>query len=170
MTSIEVVPARNGADYAAGRTLFEEYAAGLDFDLGFQGFGSEIENLARLYGPPTGCLLLARDGEVCVGCVAVRRFDEQTCEMKRLYLRDAARGRGLGRTLAVEAIAAGRRLGYVRMVLDTLESMRAARGLYESLGFRETVAYYDNPMPGVRYLALDLAPDSGSPAGSRPPG
>lgn len=171
MTAIAIGPARGDADYAAGRVLFEEYASTLDFDLCFQGFGTEIENLVRIYGPPSGCLLLARIDDTPVGCVAVRRFDDRICEMKRLYVQGAARGHGLGRTLAVAAIDAARALGYARMVLDTLESMRAARSLYESLGFHETAAYYVNPLPGVRYLALELSPPEAQPAaGSRGPG
>lgn len=171
MSAVAIVRAESDADYAAGRRLFEEYASTLDFDLCFQGFGSEIENLAGIYGPPSGCLLLARIDGTPVGCVAIRRFDDRTCEMKRLYLRDAARGSGLGRTLAVAAIDAARELRYARMVLDTLESMHAARSLYGSLGFRETAAYYENPLPGVRYLALEFPPRGAhASAGSRTPG
>lgn len=111
-----------------------------------------------MYGPPFGCLLLAVDSHRVVGCVGVRRLkgDATGCEMKRLYVRADGRGRGVGRTLAQSAVAAGRRLGYRRMVLDTLPTMTAAAALYDELGFREAAPYYDNPNPGVRYLELTL--------------
>ncbi|MBI2518620.1 MAG: GNAT family N-acetyltransferase, partial [Opitutae bacterium] len=107
-------------------------------------------------GPPAGCLILGREGAEVVACVGVRRFSADTCEMKRLFVRESARGSGLGRRLAQESVVAGRRLGYRRMVLDTLDSMAAARHVYASLGFREIEAYYENPLEGVRYYGLEL--------------
>lgn len=159
-----LVVAASDADYAAARVLFEEYAARLGFDLCFQGFADELANLRAMYGPPRGRLLLGRHGGQWLACVAVRPLSEDTCEMKRLYVRDAARGLGLGRALAHAAIAAARELSYARMVLDTLGSMSAARALYASLGFRATEPYYENPLPDVSYLALDLRDAAGNPS------
>lgn len=157
MSTIEITDALSTADYAAGRTLIEEYAAALDIDLCFQNFSAEIASLSVIYGPPRGCLLLARiDGELA-GCVAVRSHQGDICEMKRLYVRPRYRGVGLGRRLADAAIRSAEQLGYSRMVLDTLSSMAAALAIYEALGFREIEAYYPNPLERVRYLGRELA-------------
>jgi GNAT superfamily N-acetyltransferase len=134
-------------DAEAVRTLFLEYAAGLGIDLSFQGFEAEVADPFSVYD----AVLLA-DG----GCAALRRVDDETCELKRLYVRESARGSGLGRRLAEAAIAEARRRGYRRMVLDTLPSMTAARTLYTSLGFREIEAYRFNPVHGTTYFELEL--------------
>jgi putative acetyltransferase len=153
---LRITQARSAPHYALARELFHEYAARLGVDLCFQGFGSELEILDTMYGPPAGCLLLAWLEDAPVGCVGVRRLSPTECEMKRLYVRDGLRGRGCGRRLAVEIIGRARELGYERMVLDTLEPMTEARRLYASLGFRECAPYYPNPLPGVRYLELNV--------------
>jgi putative acetyltransferase len=157
-----VVEAETAADYAAARTLIEEYAkdigASLGVDLGFQDFAAELNDLPDKYGPPQGSMLLARsEAELrWLGCCALRRFSDGVCEMKRLYVRPEARGTRLGRMLAERLIATARVLGYRRMVLDTLEDLVPARRLYGSLGFREIEAYYHNPMAGVTYMELNL--------------
>ena len=131
------------------RTLLREYADGLGIDLSFQDFDTELED-------PLGVnelVLLAREEG---GCVTLRRIDDKTCEMKRLYVRPAMRETGLGRALAEAVIAHARARGYDRMLLDTLPSMTEARALYESLGFRKTDAYRHNPVEGTSYLELEL--------------
>ena len=154
----ELVVANLREHYVAARALFSEYASQLGVDLCFQNFGSELERLPDMYGPPAGCLFLARRHGDYVGCIGVRALagGPGTCEMKRLYVRPAARGIGLGRRLAIEALDAARGLGYGRMVLDTLGSMTEARGLYSELGFTEIAPYYRNPSAGVSYLELVL--------------
>jgi len=148
--------AGSAEDLELARLLLREYAASLDVDLCFQGFEQELERLASDYGPPQGAFLFAEEGGVAVGCVAVRRHAEGVAELKRLYVRPTARGQGLGRQLAEAMIAEARRLGYQRMVLDTLPSMHAARALYGALGFRPTTAYRLNPVAGTVYLELVL--------------
>jgi GNAT superfamily N-acetyltransferase len=134
------------------RALFREYAASLSFALDFQDFDHELAALPGSYAPPRGALLLARNG----GCVGLRPLDETTCEMKRLYVRPAARGTGLGLRLAEAAVAEGRRLGYARLRLDTVPGMETAQRLYHELGFREIDPYRANPVPGARFLELEL--------------
>src|SRR5579862_9599620 len=151
-----LAPATAAADFAAARLLFEEYAAQLRIDLCFQGFAAELANLAGIYSPPDGCLLLARRDGAPVGCGALRKFSADACEMKRLYVRPEARGGSLGRRLAETLVVRARELGYARMLLDTLEEMTAARGLYRSLGFHEIAAYYGNPSDRIVYMELLL--------------
>jgi ribosomal protein S18 acetylase RimI-like enzyme len=148
------------AQFEAARSLIEESAAqiraSMGVDLSFQHFAAELMQLPDTYGPPSGCLLLASRDDEWVGCCALRRFSDDVCEMKRLYIKPEVRGANLGRQLAERLVAKARELGYRRMVLDTLEDMVAAQTLYRSLGFRETEPYYFNPMAGVSYMELDL--------------
>ena len=136
-----------GADIEVVRTLFREYADGLGIDLSFQDFDAELADPLGFHE-----LVLVAQG----GCVALRRVNDETCEMKRLYVRPAARGTGLGRALAGAVIAHARARGYERMLLDTLPAMAEARSLYASLGFRETDAYRYNPVEGTSFLELVL--------------
>ena len=142
------------------RTIFREYAAGLGVDLCFQNFEEELAGLPGDYAAPRGALLVARvDGQLA-GCCALRALDgsdyPNACEMKRLYVRDAFRGLGLGRQLAEAALDAARRAGYDCVLLDTLDDMEAARALYEDLGFAAIPPYYHNPIAGAHYLKATL--------------
>ena len=138
------------------RTLFLEYAEALGVDLCFQGFDRELAGLPGDYARPAGRLLAARAGGQLLGCVALRALGDGACEMKRLYVRPAARRSGTGRALAEAVIDAARSEGYERMQLDTLPQMVEAQPLYASLGFREIEPYYGNPVPGARFLELAL--------------
>jgi ribosomal protein S18 acetylase RimI-like enzyme len=153
---VRVVDGHTGDRLPAVRALFEEYAASLEVDLSFQDFQSELTELPGDYAPPAGRLLLALDGDDAAGCVALRPYEPGVCEMKRLYVRPAFQGTGLGRRLAEAIVEAGRDAGYASMRLDTLPTMVAARGLYRSLGFEEIEAYRPNPVHGTTYFELRL--------------
>lgn len=140
----------------ATRSIFREYAAGLDVDLCFQNFEAELALLPGEYAAPRGALLLAIvNGEVA-GCGALRALGDvdyaNACEMKRLYVRPAFRRLGLGRLLAQALMDQALGAGYSVLLLDTLDDMEAARGLYGALGFEEIPPYYYNPIPGAHYL------------------
>lgn len=138
------------------KALFGEYAVSLGFGLDFQGFDEELVRFPGEYQSPNGLLLVCMDDERVVACVGVRRLDPRTCEMKRMYVRPAARGQGLGRKLAIVAIERARESGYSRMRLDTVESLTAANALYESLGFVEIGPYRFNPRPDAVFMQLEL--------------
>ncbi len=152
--SIEIEHVTAGPALDDVRELLREYVRSLSFSLCFQGIDDELRDLPGAYAPPGGALLLCRVGGASAGCVALRPADDGACEMKRLYVRPACRGAGVGRLLAAEIVAAGRRAGYARMVLDTHRSMTPAMTLYESLGFRRIAAYYFNPIEDVEYYEL----------------
>lgn len=138
------------------RTLFEEYAASLPFDLGFQQFELELAGLPGDYVPPRGALLIARADGTAVGCVALRPLGPRTCELKRLYVRPETRGSGAGRALTERALEEARSIGYRQIRLDTLPGMERAQALYLTLGFRDVAPYTDNPIAGARFLELEL--------------
>jgi ribosomal protein S18 acetylase RimI-like enzyme len=159
LPTYRLVAADTAAHFAAARALIEEYAERIEtsgVDLGFQNFAAELDQLTSMYGPPSGCLLLASRDDEWVGCCALRRFSDEVCEMKRLYVKPGARGSSLGRQLIEQLLTTARALGYRRMVLDTLKDMSAAQRLYGSFGFRPSKPYYFNPMAGVTYMELDL--------------
>jgi len=138
------------------RQLLREYEASLNVSLCFQGFEKELAELPGDYAPPRGRLLLAYDDGRPAGCIALRALNDETCEMKRLYLRPGFRGKGAGRRLAMAIVEQARNLGYERMRLDTLAAMREARALYQSLGFKPIEPYYHNPHPGAEFMELEL--------------
>ena len=157
---VEIQAAAAPGQLSDVRLLFREYAQRLGVDLCFQDFEAELDGLPGAYAPPQGVLLLATVGGALAGCGALRALPEvdhpDACEMKRLYVRPAFRRFGLGRRLAQELIDHALRTGYSTLLLDTLDDMEAARGLYASLGFEEVPPYYYNPLPGAHYRRLDL--------------
>jgi GNAT superfamily N-acetyltransferase len=156
-TACSIHPAKSAADWRAAARLFRAYARSLDFELCFQGFDRELADLRTQYGPPTGMLLLVFLEGRAVGCAGIRRFHRGVCELKRMYLINSVRGRGLGRRLAEESLRAAGTLGYRRLRLDTLARMTEAVALYRSLGFRRIPPYRPNPLPDALYLEHSLS-------------
>ena len=153
---VKIISAKTNAHIDTARWLFREYENFLGVDLCFQDFEKELTELPGKYAPPQGALLLALVDEEVAGCVAVRKFETNICEMKRLYIRPHYRGDKIGRMLAEKIIAEAIKLGYSKMLLDTLTPLKEAMSLYRSLGFRKRDPYYHNPLPGVVYWELDL--------------
>jgi len=165
VSSLTLIQASTSEDVDAVRQLCREYEKWLDVDLCFQGFEVEMASLPGDYAPPRGRLFLARDGDQSAGCVGLRPLGDDVCEMKRLFVRDAYRGTGLGRQLIHACLAAAADIGYARMRLDTLPKMQAAIRLYRKLGFRDIPPYRPNPIAGALYLELQVP---SRPAASAP--
>lgn len=157
-----VIPALSEEDVTQARNLFREYASTREIMPCLEDFERELASLPGSYSPPGGRLLLAiENGQPAAGqaagCVGLRRFGQDSCEMKRLYVRPAFRGKGAGRMLVEKLIGDARSIGYARMVLDTLPTMREAHTLYRNMGFHEIPPYWKNPIPGVLYFELVLS-------------
>lgn len=153
---IEVIPAQDREQVALARELFREYADAIGVDLEYQGFSAELAALPSPYEPSSGALLIARIGSDIAGCVALRRLDDRTGEMKRLYVRTSFRGLGVAECLIAAVIDAARRAGYAELRLDTLPSMTSAQALYRKLGFVTIPAYGDRHLPGTSFYSLAL--------------
>jgi len=138
------------------RVLFREYAAWLQEDICLQSFEQELAALPGTYAPPRGSLLVAADGSQLCGCVALRPLDDETSEMKRLFVRESFRGKGAGAKLVIALIEVARVAGYRQLRLDTLPKMAAAQRMYQQIGFRDIERYNDNASVGVRFMELEL--------------
>jgi len=156
--SFSIREALTAQDVEQARSLFDEYARWLGEDLCFQGFAAELAGLPGEYVPPRGRLLLVGPAGGAFGCVALRPLDERVGEVKRMYVQPARRGEGWGRRLAAAIVTQAQTIGYRELVLDTLSRLVAARAVYAELGFEECAPYYVNPLPGVVYMRLKLAP------------
>lgn len=158
--AIEVLAADTAEQLADARAIIAEYAASLGVDLCFQNLEAELAGLPGEYAAPGGALLLAYVDGAVAGCGAVRALPDvdyaNACEMKRLYVRPAFRRFGLGRLLAQRLLDRATEAGYSVLLLDTLDDMESARGLYRTLGFEEIPPYYFNPIPGAHYLKVEL--------------
>ena len=154
---VNIFQAETAVEIESARKLFREYEEWLGLDLCFQGFEDELRNLPGKYAPPEGRLFLVNYNEQLSGCVALRKLENGVCEMKRLYVRENARGHGLGKMLIKKLIDEARLIGYAKMRLDTYSPMMAkAVKLYASHGFNEILAYYANPHDGVLFMEMQL--------------
>jgi putative acetyltransferase len=166
-SAIRIVDADGEPELGKARRLFgayaSEFAESTAESLRLQDFDAELAGLPGRYAPPSGCLLLAMEGDRPLGCVALRDFGDGTCEMKRLYVAPEGRGRGVGKLLVQEVLRRGERAGYRRMVLDTLPEMGEAITLYRRLGFVETGRYWDNPIGRAVYMERRLGMAEGTP-------
>ena len=153
---LRITQAHSAEDIATVRELLLEYQALLGVDLCFQGFEAEVRGLPGAYAPPRGRLLLATSDDTPVGCIALRPAGGARSEMKRLFVRPAARGLGVGKALVSVLLDEARAIGYSEIVLDTLPSMAEAQRLYEHFGFRDIPPYRPNPVQGTRYLSKSL--------------
>ncbi len=157
---LRFIQAISEAQQGYALTLLREYASSLDFDLDFQNFKQELTCLPQEYAPPDGRLLLAmdeEDGTQIAGCIALRKLNKDTCEMKRLYVRPAFRSRGIGKGLALTLIEEAHKIGYTSMRLDTVSSMKEAIALYHALGFTEIEPYRYNPLKDALFMELTLS-------------
>ena len=154
---MHIFQAQSDHDIQQARTLFEEYQSGLGISLCFQNFDQELKNLPGDYAPPDGRLLLATEDDQLAGCIALRKLGPGVCEMKRLFVRPAYRGKRLGKVLVESIIDEARKLGYTHMRLDTLPGrMDKAIALYQSMGFVDIGPYCENPVEGAKFMELDL--------------
>lgn len=138
------------------KLLFTEYAKSLEVDLCFQDFNFELDTLPGKYAYPDGRLYLVYINDLPIGCIALRRYDETSSELKRLFLHNGYRGLGISKLLIKQVISDAKEIGYQRILLDTLNTMKSAIHVYKSFGFKEIEPYYDNPLDGATYFSLDL--------------
>lgn len=153
---MEIIQAVTKEQIYVAKDLFLEYAKSLDFELCFQDFDKELSELPGVYVPPDGRLLLAQYDNKYAGCIALRKIEEGICEMKRLYVKPEFRGLEIGKNLAFRLVEEAKTIGYKKMRLDTAPSMQAAQKLYYSMGFKDIKPYRINPVPGVKYMELEI--------------
>ncbi len=143
-------------EYRVAANLFRAYANAIGINLDFQGFEAELAHINTHYAPPKGAIFLAYEQHQPLGCFAVRPFEGSICELKRMYVKPEAQGKGWGKQMMTKAIEVGRALGYATMRLDTLPTMAPAIALYKSAGFYEIAPYRFNPIEGTKYFELAL--------------
>jgi ribosomal protein S18 acetylase RimI-like enzyme len=154
MTNIRKIETEDDIEIA--REILLEYGRMRNFDLALGDYDKELAELPGEYSSPQGCFLIAFDNDNPVGCVALRKIDDDICEMKRLYVKLKYRGQKIGKALVLKLINEACQIGYKLMRLDNHPWMKEAESLYKSVGFREIEAYRFNPIEGVKFFELDL--------------
>ncbi len=154
--TLQIIPCSTGSDYAVARKISKDYVKWLNMDLSFQDIENEFSDFRSIYGPPRGTYLLAFQDKQAAGGVGLREFEADICEMKRLYVYDDFKGKGIGTALCTDLIQVAKHMGYARMRLDTIGRLKAAIQLYEKLGFNDIEPYRYNPDPSTRYMELNL--------------
>ena len=153
---LQITEVKTPEHVETARKLFKEYADSLGFDISFQNFEKELAELPGDYSPPEGRLYLAFERARPAGCIALRKISDSDCEMKRFYVCPLFRGKGVGKRLAAAVIGEARQMGYKRMLLDTVPSMKRAIVLYRALGFKPIPPYRHNPVAGASFMELIL--------------
>lgn len=153
---LRIKKAEEEKEYEEARTLFKEYAESLSYTLDIHGFQKEMENLPGEYAPPEGFILLAYIEDQLAGCVALKKLNEETCEMLRMFVRPKFRQRGVGRAMAERTIEEARKIGYKKMWLDMVESMKNALGLYQSMGFAKIKPFREVSRGNAVFMELNL--------------
>ena len=153
---IEFYLATTEMDYAAAKLLFEEYAISININLDFQHFDEELEQLKKMYASPVGGIILAKQDNKIIGCVAIRKITNEIGELKRMFIKPEHQHKGIGKDLLSEAIQLAKKCNYSILKLDTLNYMLPAITLYKNIGFYETPAYYHNPIETAMYFELVL--------------
>ncbi len=154
--AFEIVPVRGQEEIATVRALFQEYWDSFGFTPCFQNFGDELTGLPGKYALPDGRLAIVWAGSEPAGCIALRRFDDTRCEVKRLYVRPAYRGHGLGRKLLEWVLAEARATGYAEALGDTMPVMTDALAMYGRMGFERIAPYSDQAQSGAVAIRLRL--------------
>jgi putative acetyltransferase len=152
----EFITANTGKEYAAAARLFSEYAATININLGFQHFEEELMMLQQMYAAPEGGIILCRNEEAYIACVAVRKISIDTGELKRMFVQPQYQGKGIGKILLAKSLSLARQCGYKKIQLDTLNYMLPAIELYKAHGFYEIPAYYHNPIATAVYFEKEL--------------
>lgn len=150
----EYIIANTAEDYKAATMLFTEYAGSLDIDLGFQHFEDELNEPDEMYSTPSGCIILCKNDCKFTGCVAIRKINNETAELKRMYVQPVWQGKGVGKVLLDKAIQFAKAANYCCVRLDTLTHMFPAINLYRQYGFYEIPAYYHNPNKTTVYFEI----------------
>jgi len=151
------ITATTAKDYAAAQEMFRAYAKAININLDFQHFEEELTDLPKMYSLPQGGIILAKDQESVVGCVAIRRINEREGELKRMYVAPEYENKGFGKTLLQKALMLARECNYEKVKLDTLNYMSAAIHLYQQAGFYEIPPYYSNPISTAVYFEIEIA-------------